>query len=1038
MSYLKKIKPKALFITASILGSLTFAALQHTDLMWAIRNQGQEVVIDLLPTQSYRLQGVPGQDIHRATPVVGPKIKVAVIDTGIDVNHPDLKPYIINTPGKCEAYEQLLKCNAEKPDEALTTCRDQYLTAEANVYPADCHGWSVADGDDLPRTSNNIIGRPDFTDSDRHGTHVAGTIVSVTQNVEIIPVQVIADGPNQPIKPFSYDLSPSENIRQGYVDPANLSERVSRAIIYAINAGAQVINLSLGWPPGQNSDIVFESIIEAQRRGIIIVAAAGNDSTNALLRPCQYKGVICVAAHSPDGSMAWFTNFGYGVDIAAPGVGILSTIPTNKRSRGLPGYPYDYLTGTSQATPLVTGVIAEMLSRGIPANEVYARLILGARPIQKELPVLVGPVQQAGKPINAPSTYAKNLLSGLLDMTQSLQVKAQPLILPADKEIHVINWDRKSKNISFQFALKNFWKTLDNQKVSVQVRAKQQTAYEPAVIKAQFINDKQPVKWVSQQEKIVQVDLAIQDQKDPNLSRMPSDLFYTVSVMIDGKLQREFEIKTEVIVNWNSKMADAEILQIPVIGTPEEKMSLSLIDEVYDSRPSERDYVYAGNDLNDPQAFRLALVKYNQGRYVIGKTQSLKFDGNLDMMRVQYKIRMDIDLDGQSDYIYGIIEYLDTVLGVDGPYRNHFYIFDQDMNLKQYVKYDEPRATLPYVFYWMRVGNSMRPAWIGQGQEVQTKIDITDAWLVPIIKGEAKLKTPSGIHFYYLNEKFELVQVQSPAKGQIVDVIQPSEAQQKAGVIPVLVARNLGTEENPSYLNSFSLANIQNGKMSVETKLTSLSSQLLYRNLVDTFADRTLNLKQTHYEYGGLMWYGLENHQAQRVTLIDLEQMKIFDDLLSSQRPIFDSALSIRAGFQSQTRRGVFVLTNSEIEYHDLVSKKVASRSLERYSFFGTENFDQLQLPTTILDRSTPGEKLPALFTTSNSELARGVQFKVPIYTKSGVEPQLVSPARLHVRADRAKGGCYALEAPVYLGDQSGYSMDYFCGNKIMRMLLKY
>ena len=64
---------------------------------------------------------------------------------------------------------------------------------------------------------------------------------------------------------------------------------------YAIASGAEVVNFSLGWPQGHDSKYLREVIGEAHRRGVFVVAAAGNDSTRALLRPCAYPGVICVA-----------------------------------------------------------------------------------------------------------------------------------------------------------------------------------------------------------------------------------------------------------------------------------------------------------------------------------------------------------------------------------------------------------------------------------------------------------------------------------------------------------------------------------------------------------------------------------------------------------------------------------------------------------------------------------------------------------------------------------------------------------------------
>ncbi len=1038
---MKKFLIATIFLPTLLL-TVNARALEHRELMWGIQNRGELISIDLNPLQSYRIQGVVHQDIHLLPPVKGRKIKVAVVDTGIDLEHPDLKNFIYKNQNKCEAYEKLKKCQTEKKDTDSLDCREQFLQAEDNIYPADCFGWSVldqglrnADGK-AESTPNNIIGRPDFTDPAGHGTHVAGTILSVTENVEIIPVQVSGIGPNQPIKPFSIDLSPNENIRGGFQTSTNLSERVARGIIYAMNSGAQVINFSLGWPEDQNTDIIREVIIEAQRRGIIIVAAAGNDSTNALLRPCQYKNVICVAAHRPDGALASFSNYGLGVDIAAPGVEILSTIPSKDSSVRLLGFlGYDYLSGTSQATPFVTGVVAEMLSRGISASEIYPRLILGARAIQKELPVIQGPVNGVGVPIDSPSSYKKNILSGLLDMQNSMQVQAQALILPADKETQVIEWDRHSADLSFQFQLKNYWKSIENKKVTIQLRSTTKSEIEPAIIQAEIINNKNQ-KWATSEERTVQVKLQIRDQKNPSLSRIPRELSYQVYVMVDGKLHRQFEVKAEVLSNFTKDIIDPEITTIPIKGIIPAGSRLFAVNQIFDFNLKQKDYFLIGTDPLDKKAFNISLMKMtnnqNQDQYEIQPTQKVAFDGDISQWRPKYQIRMDIDGDGVSEYIFGVIEYLDKELGITGPYRNHFYVFDLNMNLKKSYLFDDKRLALPIDFYWMKVGQQMRPAWVAKGPEIKKKWDITDLWGVDDLQN---VKTKSDIHFYFLDEEFKLTHSSVNSLSRIVDIIQPTKKEISEGVLPVLIAKNSGTELKPSYISEFSVGEMLNGVLVNEKKINSFNSSLQYRNLIDTFADRAFSLNTSATEYSGTMWYGLDAHQKQRVTLLDLEQNQIYDQMISSQRAVFDAALQIRAGFQSVDRRGVFLITNSEIEYHDLSSPQVATRSLNRFSFLGESSFIQLQFPITILDRNFPGKKLPGLFTTEGSGLNRGLKIMIPVYSKNGLIEKIVSPARLSFKSTK---GCRSLGDPVFLGEGSGYAIDYYCGDQIKRLLLKY
>ena len=1027
-----------LILLMTVLSTTGFTA-NHFDKMWGLKNSGAQVATYINPLQAYKLQAVAGEDIRLAAPYKGRKIKVAVLDTGIDFDHADLKGLIFRRAEKCAAFEKLKLCTEIAKDANDSKCREEHLKSSENVYPADCQGWSILD-QSIANTPNNIIGRPDFSDLSGHGTHVAGIIASVTKNIEIIPVQVSGNGPNQPIKPFSIDLSPSENVRNGYTT-AFLSERISRGIIYAMNAGAEVINLSIGWPEGQTIDIIKEAIAEAQKRGVIIVAAAGNDSTNAILRPCQYKGVICVAAHAPDGSLASFSNFGFGVDIAAPGVEILSLIPNAIRSIRLPGYSgYDLMSGTSQATPFVTGVVADLLSRGIPANEIYPRLILGARALKKELPILVGPVGGQSQSVDASTRYKKTVLSGLLDMSRSLEVVAQSLILPANKDAQVINWDRKSADIGFTLVLKNYWKAVSSQKVQISVRPNANfdlnSDLEPQVTAVEAQQNMN--SWQNGEEKSFSVKLRIKDSSEAALSRLPSELSYKVTITIDGKLHREFEIKAEVLVSITEAITGGDVYQYNLLGTIPRGMKLTLVDEVLDGNLANRDYFVVGKDDDDDKAFNIGLVRSQQNNYTIEALQKIKFDGDLSLTRPQYKMRIDLDGDGVSEYVYGIIEYLDKEATIYGDYRNHFFIFDSNMKLKKYVLFDDKRAALPYTFYWMKVKGQMRPAWVGKGQEIKKVIDLTDLWGADMSSEDTvrNYKTKSDIYFYYLDEDFKLRQLQTDKKDErIVDIVQSNQSQAQKGLLTVLIAKNLGTETKPSYINEFSIANVLNGVISSQVKMENLAGAVGYRNLVDTFADKILNLSSEASEYQGTMWYGLDSGQRQRVTLIDLEQRKIFDKMISSQRNVQDSALLVKSGFQSKDRKGVFLITNSELEYHDLNSNQVVSTSLNRYSFFGDTNFVELFFPITIIDRNSEGKKLPALFTTEQSGLERGLRILVPVYSRDGKIQTMLTPARLRFKSEK---GCKPLESPVYLGEKSGYAMDYQCGNKILRFLLKY
>jgi subtilisin family serine protease len=173
----------------------------------------------------------------------------------------------------------------------------------------------------------------EFISVGEHGTHVSGIIAAAADNneggsgvapgVKIMPINVFGD------------------------DDSAYTSDIINAIYYAIDNGAKIINMSLG--DYENSIALNEAIQDAYKAGLVIVAAAGNDHKSEKVYPASYSNVVSVASTDDLDHISSYSNYGDSVDIAAPGEDILSTLPDDK---------FGYMSGTSMATPVVSGVAA--------------------------------------------------------------------------------------------------------------------------------------------------------------------------------------------------------------------------------------------------------------------------------------------------------------------------------------------------------------------------------------------------------------------------------------------------------------------------------------------------------------------------------------------------------------------------------------------------------------------------------------------------------------------------------------------------------
>jgi hypothetical protein len=1027
-----------LTLYSALVASLSLQAAEFSKLQWGVKNSGDPQTIELDHISNYKVQARPGEDISLPAPFLAPKkIMVAILDTGVDHTHPALKAALHRNESECRAFDKYKLClaaekaNKDQCDKKWFDLNNPEVDQDHNGYPMDCSGWTVL-GD---VNKAGIRGSPEFSDDQGHGTHVAGIVaasggvIGVSQNVEILPVQVLGQKPSEPMKPLSVDITPIEAGKEQYY--SSLGDIVARGMNYAINSGAKVINFSLGWPETNDSKYLRDVIAEAQSRGIIIVAAAGNDSTKALLRPCAYPGVICVASHGPDGSLSHFSNYGTGVDLAAPGTNILSTYPLDNRPvRFRNSQGYEYLHGTSQASPFVTGMVAEMLARGIPAAEVYPRLILGSRSVKAKLPLLTGPINDLRPDSSNPESAlieAKYLLGGLADLSQSLKVKPQPFIVPSSKEKQEILWDRKTDQIQMKFKFKNLWQAAQMNEVSLNL---QFVKPDPRAIRPMIESfgwEPAGTGWKTLEEKTLVVSLRINDSRVASESQIPSELDLLVALTVN-KQTRKLVLESEILVPIGPQtIADAEYEVIPF--NLKERISFLNVDEKLDGI-SRQDYIgKAGEGPNQ----QYILIKQNStaanSPYEEVGRLKINVGDEAEILREQVVTRL------QNGYALGLLfDRSDKPEGENQDSSLDVYLLDSKFQRKEKLQVTTKTNQLPTKLYWQAQGSKLRPTWAGLGYDPAKKPSIRDDWENPTHD-----ETPE-YRLYFFSAEGKLQAIQKFQDYLITDILEPTPEQMRQGKLPVLLAKNLGNENKVSFLNDFATAEVYDGKFH-NLKVLRLRSQgnstEFYRNLLDTRVDKVFSLEPRPEPTLGTFWFGDGSHSAKRVSLLipgaDFSTYDFLDRNLQALRGTVDATLWVRAAFYSSTRAGVFALTNSELQYHDLRSGKVASRGLERYTFWQDYVFTALQFPLVIGDRKSPQVKIPALYNTEGSGIAKGVKIRMPVYDQRSQELiEIISPARLRFRSSK---GCRPLEAPIF--QEQGTSFDYFCGDKIVRVPLK-
>src|SRR5690606_16502114 len=147
------------------------------------------------------------------------------------------------------------------------------------------------------------------------------------------------------------------------------------------------------------------------------------------------------------------------------------------------------------------------------------------------------------------------------------------------------------------------------------------------------------------------------------------------------------------------------------------------------------------------------------------------------------------------------------------------------------------------------------------------------------------------LRFYYLDEKNELHGLEKYQGYNIIDVMEPRHDQILEGRVPILLAKNLGSQAKPSYLYSFAVAEMFNGQVENFMELDLFGDNVTYRNMLDTRVDAVNSLDKDHDEFYGTFWFGEGTPRHQRLTLLDNRNYELVDRDLAAERSQFDSAL---------------------------------------------------------------------------------------------------------------------------------------------------
>ncbi len=587
---------------------------QYINYQWGLANNGQYATNDIDDTHPEVLTSKPGFDIGWANYIkkyesqLKRDVRVAVIDSGLDINHPEIRDHLFVNSVEC--MPNPLDPKYPQPNPGAIKDND------GNGFPGDCIGWNFSD-------VRKPLGTPIVNDDFGHGTFNAGIIGAdinmsapnshsgvsgITNHVKIIPIKAYNNSsPVAARDPHTCAIIPSNELPY-----AKFVHNIAKSILYAVMMNAEVINLSLGWPQSTNTPEVQAALDIAFQNKIVVVAAAGNNGNDSPVFPCFNKNVICVGGTNMNGTMSYGSNFGGFVDTVAPGNNIMGIIPTLMDTKSFVP-DYDVKSGTSQAAPHITALVAILKNYfpNITLDEIRARIFA------------------SGGVSNSP----KYVLSGQPKLDAVIEAKPQVVIRPVFKTQDSIIYNlqpNNTGNFSFTLPIKNYWVPSNNISINVTTNNSNVTLDKNSFLLTHLGPSQEASITIS--------------GKILNLYSS-RDIILGVELVMQGKSLGVFKNHYYLTRSLEN---DPKVLQIPISQTQANLQNLKTVP-TYFTGDLQSEY-YTADFTNTPVSYgiNLSLFSNTGGAYVESAKAFIE-----NATSLAFLIKSDFNYNGQPSYLVG-------------------------------------------------------------------------------------------------------------------------------------------------------------------------------------------------------------------------------------------------------------------------------------------------------------------------------------------------------------------------------------------------